>query len=143
MKRENGSEWESIASLVDKVGEEADRLDWPDLIDMISDAYDEMEKETNPAIILFTWQQFFFRLYYRVKAYKHPGRFNTIYETSRLENHENVRMYQIDNYDWKMFVWARKKKFNDYITNNYILVPKDKLTEKERESFEKKCEKTY
>jgi len=143
MEERNASEWEAIADLVGKIGEEADRLNWPELINMVSDAYTEMEKETDSAIILFTWQQFFFRLLYRVKRMSSPIEFNTIYKTHRLEEHKNIPMYQINNYDYKMFLWARKKKFNDYTTNDYILVPIDDLSDKERESFEKKCEKTY
>ncbi len=143
MEERNASEWEAIADLVGKIGEEADRLNWPELINMVSDAYTEMEKETDSAIILFTWQQFFFRLLYRVKRMSSTIEFNTIYKTHRLEEHKNIPMYQINNYDYKMFLWARKKKFNDYTTNDYILVPIEDLSDKERESFEKKCEKTY
>lgn len=143
MKERKESDWKPIISLIEKLSEEADRLDWPELIDMVSSSYDEMEKEKDPATILFTWQQFFFRLLYRVRRFSSPLEFNLIYKTNRLENHDNVEMYQITNYDCKMFLWSRKKGFNEYITNDYILVPIDKLTEKEKESFEKKCKNSY
>lgn len=136
-------EWKSIVNLVGKIGEEADRLDWQELADMAVSALEEMEKEKDPAIILFVWQQFFFRLYYRVKKYSQKLEFNTVYETSRLENHQDRKFYQVNNYDYKMFVWAKKKGFMDYTTNNFLLVPMDKLSEKEKENFEKKCENHY
>lgn len=143
MEKSRASEWEAIADLIGKIGEEADRLDWPDLADVVAEAYDVMEKETNPATILFTWQQFFFRLYYRVKRYTSPLEFNTVYETTRLENHEYKKYFQVNNYDCKMFLWARKKGFTDYLTNNFFLIPLDKLSDKEKASFEKKCENHY
>lgn len=136
-------DWKAIADLLGKIGDEAERLEWPELVSVASDAYDEMEGETNPAIILCVWQQFFFRLLYRVRRYSSPLEFNTVYETTRLENHEYKKYFQVNNYDCKMYLWARKKGFTDYLTNNFFLIPLDKLSDKEKASFEKKCENHY
>ncbi len=136
-------EWEALADIARKISDEADRLDWAELMNEVSDAYEESVKEDDPAIKLFVWQQFLFRLLYRVRKFDRPYEFNRVSKTSRLEKHKTVDMFMIENYDHKMYLWAKKKGYTKYLTNNFFLVPVEKLTDKERESFDKKCENSF
>ena len=139
MGEKNGTDWNSIANAVDKIGDEADRLDWPELIEMTAEAYTEASAEPDQAVKLFDWCQFFFRLLHRVKDMTNPEPFNRVTKTQRLIDHDWRPMYMVDNYDYKMFLWAKKNGHRDYITNKWFLVREDELSGKMRESFEKKC----
>lgn len=135
------TDWSSIADIVSKICEIADKLGWEELADMVISAYDDMAEEKDQSAILFTWYYYFMRLYYRVRRMTEPRAFNIVYNDSRLEDHSYIEMYRVVNYDFKMFQWARKKGFTQYMNNDWFLVPKDSLTDKEKENFEKKVEK--
>lgn len=134
----NELQWGCIARLIDRITDLMDGDEWNDYVNMIAEAYTEAEKETDPVKLFFDWYQFFFRFYYRVKSQKEPLKLNEIYNDSRLENHDNREMFRIANYDYKSFLWAKSKGFSDYITNGYLLIPKDVLSPAELKSFDKK-----
>ena len=69
-----------------------------------------------------------------------PEPFNQISLTTRLENHNDREFYMIKNYDYKMFKWAMQKKFAEYMTNSWFLVPMDQLSASEKHNFEKHLE---
>ena len=126
----NNAEWGCIARLVEKIGNEEDRIGWPKLIDMVAEAYTEAEKETDPLVLFFTWHQFFFRLYYRVRNMKEPADFDQVYE--------DRDGYRIINYSYKMFIFARKRGATENITNGYLVIPENKLSQSEKKKFDKK-----
>lgn len=139
--REDGEMlWGCISDRIDKICKESERLNWDEIEDMISEAL-EVEDGAVSSDLFFRLYQFLFRLHYRLKSMTSPEPFNKIYTTTRLENHQYATFYQINNYDYKMFRWARSKGFNDYTTNFYLLIPKDSLTEQEQQQFEQKLDK--
>lgn len=131
--------WGCIAKKVEQIGEIADEMNWPELTKVVTDAFTIAEEETDPMKLFFDVYQFMFRLYYRVKDMKEPQPFNEVYEATRLIEHDNKQCYQVSDYDYKMYVWAKKKGLGDTITNNYFYIPIENLTEQERASFRKKC----
>lgn len=130
--------WECIMKKVEQIGEIADEMNWPELAKMVADAYVEAEKETDPIKLFFDVYQFMFRLYYRVKDMKEPQPFNEIYNDYRLIDHENSPMFRIVNYDYKSYLWAKRKGFSEYVTNGYFLVRKSDLSPEELKMLEKK-----
>lgn len=132
--------WGSISTKMDKIGEEADRIGWDAVIDMIADAFDD-GNNMEPMELFLTLYQFSFRLYYRLKAMDKPEPFNQISMTTRLEGHEDKEFFMVKNFDYKMFKWAVAKKFTYYMTNQWFLIPIDKLSPSEKHNFEKRLEK--
>lgn len=141
--KDTGTDWKSISNTVEKIGDEAERIGWDELNDMVADAYTQASAEPSAANKLFDWYQFFYRLYHRVKDMDSPEPFNRVTKTQRLIDHDWRPMYMVDNYDYKTFIWARKNGHTDYITNKWLLVREDELTDKMKASFEKKCENTF
>ena len=135
---ENNNEllWGVIARLIDKIGDELDRLNWDPAINMIADAFDEASKEEDSTKIFFLWYQFFWRFYYRVKNFQKPVPFNTVSKTTRIESHDDEPFFQISNYDYKMYLWCKTKGCIDSVTNNYFLVKEKDLSPAERKRFE-------
>lgn len=130
--------WGSVTRLMDKIGDEEDRLQWPELIDMVVDTYSEEGNNKDGMDIFFNLYQFLMRVYYRIKAMDKPEPFNEVSKTTRVENHEEVPMFMVKNYDYKMFKWAKSKGFNEYMTNGWFLVRVQDLSPSERKGFESK-----
>ena len=133
--------WGVVAHLIDKIGDEVDRLNWDDALNMIADAYTEVEQETDTTKLFFTWYQFFFRFYWRIKKMDTKRPFNIISLTTRLVDHDDVEMYMVTNYDYKMYLWGRDKGCSNSITNDWFLVPKSILTPAEIKHFEERVSK--
>lgn len=130
--------WGSVTRLMDKIGDEEDRIQWPELIDMIVDTYSEEGNNKDGMDIFFSLYQFLMRVYYRVRAMDKPKPFNEVSKTTRVENHEEVPMFMVKNYDYKMFKWAKNKGFIEYMTNGWFLVRVRDLSPSERKGFESK-----
>lgn len=128
--------WGTISKLLDKIDDELTRLNWDKAIDMICDAFGEASKETDTTEIFFTWYQFFFRFYHRIKLMDKPEQFNAVSKTTRLINHDNVPMYMISNYDIKMYKWAKGKGCSENITNNWFLLKEEDLSESEKRKLD-------
>ena len=131
--------WGVIAKLIEKIGEELDRLNWDEGINMIADAFTEAEKSKSQPDIFFEWYQFFWRFFYRIKIMEQKQPFNSVTKTSRLENHDDAPMYMVTNYDYKMFQWCREKNLMESLSNGWFLVPVDKLSPAEKKHFESRC----
>ena len=129
------AQWGCIAQLIEKLDNEAERIGWDALTNITVGAFNEAEKETDAYKLFFDWHQFFFRLLHRVRKMKEPAEFNAIDYDGKDEK------YWIKNYDYKMFIWARKHGFTDEIDNMIIKVPKEKLTPAEIKGFDKKLDK--
>ena len=134
--------WGSISTKIDKIEDESDRLEWGAIIDMTADAFND-GAEMEPMDLFLTLYQFFFRLYHRLKAMDKPEPFNQISRTTRLENHEDKEFYMVKNYDYRMFKWALAKKFTWYMTNQWFLIPVDKLSPSEKHNFEKRIKEEH
>ena len=132
-------EWGVIANLAMRIGDLENDMPWPKLIDMISDAYDEAEKEKDPVRLFFDWHQFFWRLYYRVKNMDKPKPFNIITKEERGGD----EYFRIENFDYRMFIWARRKGFTDEMDNDRFYVLRDKLSPGELKSFERKIKNNH
>lgn len=133
----------SISRIVDKIGDEEDRIGWPELANMVAEAYSAAEKETDVKK-LFSWEAFFFRLYHRVKTLDYPTGFNFIDKITQRECGKLTEYYKVRHYDHKMFLWCRNKGFFDQITDDWILIPVDKLTDTEKARFDKQLpEKSF
>ena len=130
--------WGSVTRLMDKISDEEDRLQWPELIDMIVDTYSEESTNKDGMDIFFSLYQFLMRVYYRIKTMDKPEPFNEVSKTTRLENHEEVPMFMVKNYDYKMFKWAKNKGFTEYMTTDWFLVRVRDLSPSERKGFENK-----
>lgn len=129
--------WGSISNKMDKIGDEADRIGWDAVIDMVAEAYDDGSR-MDPLQLFLILYQFMFRLYYRLRAMDKPMPFNEVSKTTRLENHEDREFYMVMNFDYKMFKWALAKKFTYYMTNQWFLIPIDELSASEKHNFEKR-----
>lgn len=129
-------EWGCIANIIDKIGEIEDKMDghWDELCDMIADIVDQEGQEKNPETIFFDLYEFFFRLYYRLRANPAKRDFNQVSKT----NIAGKEVYRITNYDYKTFKWARTGGFIEGVSNDYMDLPADKLTTNQRRAFDRR-----
>lgn len=128
-------EWGNITNLVDKISgiEETIEGGWPEMIDMVADVITIESRVKDPITIFFIVYQFFFRLYYRLKSNPKKNPFN--------QYRKDDDNYYISNYDYVIFKWAMKNGFTDGIDNSIIKLPKDKLTDKQQRTLDRRCEK--
>lgn len=129
-------EWGCICNLIDKIGAIEDKMEghWDELCDMIADVVDKEGREKNPEVIFFDLYEFFFRLYYRLRANPTKRAFNKVSKT----NIAGKEVYRITNYDYKTFKWARTGGFIDGVSNDYMDLPADKLTTNQRRAFDRR-----
>lgn len=127
-------EWGCITNLMDKIISIEDKIEggWPELTDMIGDIMTEEAMNKNPVTAFFYLYGYMFRLYFRLKNNPTKQPFN------RWSYDEKNSWFMVQNYDYKIFVWAIDHKFNG-ITNNYITIPEEKLSAKERENLARRC----
>lgn len=131
-------EWGCITNLMDKINDIEDKINggWPELIDMVVDAVsEEGENKTDPASLFFNLYQYLFRLYHRLKANPIKRPFNVIKKTESAGEDAFI----IQNFDYTMFKWLRENGFGDSITNDYVIVQKDRLNDKQRRAFERRA----
>lgn len=131
-------EWGCVTNLMDKISGIEDTIDggWPELIDMVVDAVsEEGENMAEPETLFFSLYQFLFRLYYRLKANHEKRPFNIV---SRTED-GGEDCFLLQNYDYATFKWLRAIGCGDRITNDYVYVPVNKLSDKQRRAFERKA----
>lgn len=133
-------EWGCITNLIDKIGGIEDEIEggWPELIDMVVDAMsEEGEAKREPADLFFDLYQFLFRLYYRLKMNREKRPFNYIKKTKTSTGGDAFMLY---NYDYTTFKWIKSIGCGDRISNDYAIIPADKLNDKQRRAFERKAE---
>ena len=129
-------EWGCITNLMDKISSIEDRIEggWPELIDMVVDAMsEEGEAKRDPADLFFDLYQFYFRLYYRLKMNSEKRPFNTIKKS------EDEDAFILSNYDYTTFKWVKAIGCGDRISNDYVIIPTNKLSDKQRRAFERKA----
>lgn len=131
-------EWGCITNLMDKISDLEDKNgEWMELIDMVTDAVqEEMDNNTDPADIFFNLYQFFFRLYYRLKANPEKRPFNKVTKTTA--NGEDA--FMIQNYDYSTYKWIKAIGCGDRISNDFAYIPVLKLNDKQRRAMNRKAE---
>lgn len=129
-------EWGCICNLMDKIEGIEDKIDghWDELIDMIVDAYSSNDMVKDASVLFFDLYQFYFRLYYRLRANPVKRPFNQVGKITIAG--EDV--YRVTNYDYKTFKWAKDAGFIMTISNDFIDLPADKLTDKQRRSLDRR-----
>lgn len=130
-------EWGCITNLMDRIItiEESIEGGWPELADMVADAMMAEEKKKDPTTAFFHLYSFCFRLYFRLKTSPEKRKFN---QFSRQEiGGETV--YWVKNYNYQMFEWAIANGFTEGISNDIVQVPAGKLTDKQKQVFERRC----
>lgn len=132
-------EWGCVCNLIDKISEIEDKMDghWDALCDMIADVVDKEGQEKNPEVIFFDIYEFFFRLYYRLRANPTKRDFNQLSKTSTA----GKTLYRITNYDYNTFKWAKHSGFIDGISNDYMDLPEEKLSTNQVRAFERRLPK--
>ena len=133
-------EWGCITNLMDKIStiEESIEGGWPELTNMVVDAMsEEGEAKRSQADLFFDLYQFLFRLYYRLKANQEKRPFNYVKKTQTSTGSDAFILY---NYDYTTFKWIKSIGCGDLISNDTVIIPVDKLTDKQRQALERKAE---
>lgn len=128
-------EWGCVTNLLDKIISIEDKIEggWPELIDMVADSMTEEGEKKDPVSVFFNLYGFMFRLYYRIKYDPVRQPFN------RASYNEKNKLFTIDNYDYKTFVWAIDNGLSGGISNSHITIPEEKLSKKQIERLKMKC----
>lgn len=137
---ESNIEWGCIVNLANKIGDMEDNIDggWMELVDMIADAIDEEHcKKTRGEELFFNLYNFLWRLYYRLKTNPKKRRFNIVSKVTV----EDEDVYRIQNYDYQLYKWVRANNFDKTISNDYIDIRSDSLSDKQQRYFERRCNK--
>lgn len=127
--------WDGMNRLLEKVKAYSKDMDWPELLTMVMTQVFEGVNMDTPETKLFDKEAFLMRLCLRYETFKKSD-FNIV----AMDN-KNQR-FRIGNYDYNTFLWG-KRKVPEYIDNNFIYVPYDRLNEKEREHFKGKAVNNY
>ena len=127
--------WDGMNRLLEKVKAFSESMDYPELLAMVmTQVMDGVSMDT-PDTLLFDKESYLMRLCCRYETFKKAD-FNIVTMDNKNER------FRIGNYDYKTFLWG-KKKVPEYIDNNFIYVPSDRLSEKEREHFKGKAINNY
>lgn len=129
-------EWGCITNLMDKISDIEDKIEggWPELVEMVADAIDE-DAKANPTDLFFDLYQFLFRLYYRLKTNPEVREFNQVTRVNKATK----EVYRVTNYNYQNFKWAKNNGFADKISNDFIDIDPDKLDDKTKRAFERRC----
>lgn len=129
-------EWGCICNLIDKISGLEESIDghWDALLDMIANVINDEGKTEDPVAIFFNLYEFFFRLYYRLRANPVKREFNLV---SKI-NIAGKEVYRVTNYDYKTFKWARLGGFITGVSNDYMDLPADRLTTNQRRAFDRR-----
>lgn len=127
--------WDGMLRLIEKVKAISKDMEWPELLSMVLDQVMQGIDESTEDDKLFNQEAYLMRICLRYEHFKKAD-FNIVTMDDKNER------FRIGNYDYKTFLWG-KKKVPEYIDNNFIYVPYDRLSEKEREHFKGKAINNY
>lgn len=127
--------WDGMLRLIEKVKAISKDMEWPELLSMVLDQVMQGIDESTEDDKLFNQEAYLMRICLRYEHFKKAD-FNIVTMDDKNER------FRIGNYDYKTFLWG-KKKVPEYIDNNFIYVPYDRLSEKEREHFKGKAVNNY
>jgi len=111
--------------------------DWTELLDMMSEVFDEEHNNKDPKAVFDNVYQFLFRIYLRLKVNPEKRKFNI----TTIEDDNVSKWVRITNYDYKTFKWAKENGFISGLTNDFIDIPVDKLNNNQLKAFEKRARK--
>lgn len=139
-------EWGAILNLATRIADIEDKIGpWDDLTNMVASLLDGSRTST-PQSLAQDVYPFLFRLYFRLKAFESPTRFNRVFLSERdlpdsdnPQYKERVAGFGISNYDYKTYLWARRLGMADFISNNDLWVPKSSLTPAQIKHLEKEA----
>lgn len=130
-------DFESIMTLIDKISGKAEELGWEELSQEMVDLYEEFEKEDNFSRLFFWCHQYLIRLWLRVRFLKNKREFNYV------AKHMMSDKYYVHDYKYSVFSFAKDHPETvDKISNDTIIFYADKLSDKAKESFDKKIDKS-
>ena len=127
--------FDGMFRLLEKLEVIAKEQEWPELEDMIINQAFKDVNESTQADQLFNQEQFLMRLCLRYEHFK-KAPLNVVSLNDRNER------FVIRNYDYNTFLWA-KKVVPEYIDNNFIYVPYDRLSKAQYEAFKSKAVNNY
>ena len=116
--------WGAIANITEKIGAVEETIPgyWDDLCNMVADVVEKSGEMEKPEEVLSVFS-FLKRVYYRLRSKPVKRDFNIITKTENVTG----EYYRITNYDYKTYCWVRQLGIIDYITNDYIDLPVNKL----------------
>lgn len=133
--RETTLAYGAMMNLMDRIVSLTDG--WEEMLDMVSEVFEEEYHNKNPEVMFTTVYQFLFRVYLRLKTNPNKREFNV---TTMGDN--NVKQWvRITNYDYKTFKWAKENGFISGVTNDFIDLPLEKLNEKQIKAFKRRAER--
>lgn len=129
-------EWGCVCNLIDKISNIEEEIEghWDELLNMVADMVTEESTKKDPAEVFFDVYQYCFRLYYRLRANPEKRPFNQISKAIIT----GKEVYRVTNYDYKTFKWAMANGFVATISNDYIDLPADKLSDNQRRAFDRR-----
>ena len=133
--------WKSIMNLIDKLDDEATRLDWEELREQTADAFTYIDEcESNEQILMEPYQ-FLYRLWLRAKSKDKKIEFDIIREEIRTGKKNTIEKYfVVYNYSWKSFLWARQHNLTEWMSNGEYMIPLSKIDGATAKQFHKRAE---
>lgn len=132
--------WKSIMNLIDKLDDEATRLEWEELRKQTADAFTYIDEcESNEQILMEPYQ-FLYRLWLRAKSKDKKLDFDIIREEIRTgKKNTTEKFFVVGNYSWKSFLWARKHNLTEWMSNSEYMIPLSELDENTIKQFHKRA----
>lgn len=136
-------EWGALLNVATRIADIEDKIGpWDDLTNLVASLLDS-SRSASPQVLAQDVYPFLFRLYFRIKLFSSPVPFNRVSHVERgtpLSDNPKYREiqpgYLISNYDYRIYLWAKRKGFSDYIDNNSVWVPTSSLTPAEIKRLE-------
>lgn len=133
--RETTLAYGAVMNMMDRIVAFNDK--WEELLDMMSEVFEDEYKNKEPQNIFENVYQFLFRLYLRLKVNPEKRKFNTV----AIEDNNVNKWVRITNYDYKTFKWAKENGFVSGLTNDFLDIPVDKLNNNQLKAFERRAGK--
>lgn len=133
--RETTLAYGAVMNMMDRIVAFNDK--WEELLDMMSEVFEDEYKNKEPQNIFENVYQFLFRLYLRLKVNPEKREFNTV----AIEDNNVNKWVRITNYDYKTFKWAKGNGFVSGLTNDFLDIPVDKLNNNQLKAFERRAGK--